>query len=76
MIEPLIYSYRDDEARAQMARYWCQRQYNGDTSPATMQRIKEDLESLNERGLAYLWREAGGEQPLVERLPDDYDPWR
>ena len=74
--DALIYSYRTSEDRERMARYWCERQYNGDTQPEILQMIQEDLEAMNHVQLAYLHREAGGEAPLVKRLADDYDPWR
>jgi hypothetical protein len=73
--EALIYSYRDAEARELMARYWCQKQYNGDTRPEIMQMIKEDLEGFNRVQLAYLYREAGGGRATVRQLADNYDPW-
>lgn len=59
-----------------MSRWWCANMYNGDTRPETMARIKEDLESLNAVGLAYLFREARGSDKDVVALKDDYDAWR
>lgn len=72
----LIESYRTPDDRAAMARHWCERHYNGDTSPESMERIKADLDSLTYVDLAYLYREAVAASPASRQMPDNFDPWR
>lgn len=75
--ESLFQHYRTPEDRKLIAEHWLRTRYNWDTRPEVLERVVADLSELNQVGLAYLYREAGGgERTLVKQLPDDYDPWR
>jgi hypothetical protein len=69
-----IYSYRHPEDRELMARHWCEQRYGGKLEAA--EEVQRDLEQLDVVALAYLWRECANDKPIVQRLPDNYDPWR
>lgn len=58
-----------------MARYWCEKRFNGDQSPEIVALVKEELESFDYVGLAWLWREALAHNPNSHRLAD-FDPWK